>query len=251
MNKLFIIANWKMNPQTSKEAEALFSALRKGLKRSKHAEVVLSPPFVYLQGIRTAKGARGIMLGAQDCFWEEKGAYTGEISPRMLRNLGCSYVIIGHSERELNLRETQAMANKKIKAALKAGLKVVFCVGEREEERDQIGRALREEISQGLAGLDERKLNNIIIAYEPVWAIGTGNPCEPHDALEAKLFIKRVLIETFGKRRGDAIPVLYGGSVTSRIAVRYIHEAGMQGLLVGGASLNSKEFTKIVKSLVP
>jgi len=176
-----------------------------------------------------------IRLGAQDCFWENNGPYTGEISPAMLKNLRVVYVIIGHSERRVHLNETDEIINKKLKAALKVGLKPILCIGEKRGESAEkiINRQLRED----LEGIARKDLNKIIIAYEPVWAIGTGNFCPPDKAKKALKFIKSKINNK----------ILYGGSVNSKISKRYT-QAGFDGLLVGGASLNAKEFIKIVKN---
>ena len=180
-------------------------------------------------------------MGAQDLFWEEKGAFTGEISPLMLKNLGCEYVIIGHSERR-KLGETDEMINKKIKAAIKAKLKPILCIGETEMGRKS-GRTfevLKNQLKKAFNNLTIEQFSNLTIAYEPIWAIGTGNPCLPVDAKKVFLFMQKL----FGKT-----PVLYGGSVNSENAINYIREVGFSGLLVGGASLDAKEFIRIVKGL--
>lgn len=212
--KPLIVANWKMNPETLFEAKKLFSLVKKGIKNVKNAKVVICPPFVYLPIL--------ITNGSQDCFWEEKGAYTGEISAKMLKNLGCQYVIIGHSERRRYQKETDEMINKKLKAVLKEKLKPILCI-------DKISQ-----IPKDIKG-------NLILAYEPVFAIGTGKPCSIKMARKMKISIRKNLKKN--------MPVLYGGSVNSQNAKNYIKKAGFQGLLVGGASLNPKEFLKIVKSI--
>ncbi len=208
--KLLVVANWKCNPTTLKEAKFLFNAVGKGIKNFKNVEVVICPPFIYLPFLKAK--------GAQDCFWEEKGAYTGEISPVMLKNLGVEYVILGHSERRKYQGETDEIINKKLKAAISAGLKPILCVA----NLSQLGKSSKD-ISE-----------EIIVAYEPVFAIGTGKPCPPEMAKKMRDKI-------------DYSRVLYGGSVNSQNAGNYIKEAGFKGLLIGGASLASKEFIEIVK----
>ena len=203
--KPLIVANWKMNPSDLAEAEKLF-ALTQG------KNVVICPPFVYLSSL----GAKG----AQDCFWLEKGAYTGEISPLMLKNLGVEYVLVGHSERRKYLRETDQMVNQKVKALLYFGLKPILCIA----NLSQLARGLK-----GVAG-------EVIVAYEPVFAIGTGKACSLQKA--------RRMREKIG------LPfVLYGGSVNSENALGYL-EGGYQGLLIGGASLCGEEFLKIIEQVV-
>jgi len=222
--KPLIVANWKMNPSTLKGAKCLFNSVKRGVKsanwRIKNVEVVICPPFVYLSILfeflsRWRKSQ--IKSGAQDCFWEEKGAFTGEVSPVMLKDVGVEYVIIGHSERRA-LGETNEMIDKKIKTALRSGLKPILCI----DKISQIKKGLKTEI---------------IIAYEPLFAIGTGRPCSIEKAKKIRAFLIRFKT------------VLYGGSVNSENAKDYIEKAGFQGLLVGGASLDTREFIKIVKTI--
>lgn len=198
-----IVANWKMNPASIQEAKRLFNAVKK-------TKAIICPPFVYLSKLKYK------WLGAQDCFYEQSGAYTGEVSPSMLKSLGVKYVIIGHSERRA-VGETPEIVKKKIKAALEAGLIPIVCIRNKKD----------------LKGIEKHK--RLIIAYEPVWAIGTGKFCPPEKADQMRKFIKR----KFNNK------VLYGGSVNSKIARDYI-KVGFDGLLVGGASLDAKEFKKIV-----
>jgi len=225
--KPLIIANWKMNPSNLAEAKQLFNSVAKGVKNIKNTDTVICPPYIQFS-VFNSRFPKNIKLGAQDVFWEEKGAFTGEISPKMLKDIGCQYVIIGHSERRNYQKETDQMVNKKVKAVLKEGLKPILCV----ETLNQIRR--------GLKGISGKDLKKIVFAYEPVFAIGTGHPCSLERAGRVRLTIKKSF---------KNIPILYGGSVNSQNAQLYIQKAGFQGLLVGGASLNSKEFLKIVKSI--
>jgi triosephosphate isomerase len=211
--KKIIIGNWKMNPNSLAEAKRLFDAVKK-------TKAVICPPFVYLSKFKYK------FLGAQDCFWEQGGAYTGEVSPKMLRDLGVKYVIIGHSERRA-LGETEEIIEKKLRAVLKVGLIPILCVGEKK------GENARKVINKQLNG----NLKGVIIAYEPIWAIGTGNFCSAEKANKIREFIKQKIDNK----------ILYGGSVNSKIAKDYI-DVGFDGLLVGGASLDAKEFIKIVKN---
>jgi len=229
--KYLIVANWKMNPQTIAEAKRLFNSVKEGIKNIKNVEIVICPPFVYLSALKSeiTGFSSAISFGGQSCFWEEKGAFTGEVSPKMLKDVGCRYVIIGHSERRRYQKETDEMVNKKIKAALKNDLKPILCV----ETVSQVKKGLK-----GILGED---LKNIVIAYEPVFAIGTGKPCSPEKAEKMRKAIKSAI--------NTDLPILYGGSVNSQNARDYIEKAGFQGLLVGGASLNPEEFIKIVKNV--
>lgn len=229
--KTLIAANWKMNPATQKEAKVLFAAVKKGVKNAT-SEVLICPPFVYLEELK------GLPLGAQDVFFEEKGAFTGEISPMMLKDLGVDYVICGHSERR-KMGETNELINKKIKKSLEAGLKIIFCIGENATEREENKKneVLEKQIMEGLAGIADIK--NITIAYEPVWAIGTGNNCSVEETRESINFIRTLAAQN---------RIIYGGSVNAENAAAYITEAKTNGLLVGGASLQAEEFINIVKS---
>lgn len=250
MPKTLIIANWKMNPVNLAEAKRLFRAASNAAARAKRIKVVVCPPFPYLSAIKQFNNLT-IELGAQNCFWEDKGAFTGEVSAKMLRDLGCKYVIVGHSERRLYFGETDETVSKKIKSAVRLRLRPILCVGETqgEKQRGEMTTVLKRQIERGLQGLERKGVKSIIIAYEPVWAIGTGNNCSPEDAESAGLFIKKIIARRYSRLIADNIPILYGGSVNSQNAASYVKEAGLQGLLVGGASLDPKEFAKIVKSV--
>ncbi len=215
--KTLVVANWKMNPPTLAEAKRLFNSIKKGIRDINNTEVVICPPFVYLSALRPSEA---LSVGGQDAFWEEKGAYTGAISPAMLKDLGIEYVILGHSERRRYQEETDEMINKKLKAAITAGLKPILCI------------ANLTQLKMSLKGISEK----IIIAYEPVFAIGTGKPCSIETAKKMRKSIKYPV-------------VLYGGSINSQNAADYIKMAGFQGLLVGGASLKQKELITLVKNI--
>ncbi|MCK4860268.1 MAG: triose-phosphate isomerase [Candidatus Omnitrophica bacterium] len=252
--KTFIIANWKCNPVFSAEAERLFNTVEKGMKRmsasrrNENVEVVICSPFVYLWKLSSSKFeslALKLRLGAQDCHWEQEGAFTGEVSPIMLKNLGCDYVIVGHSERRKHFSEINEMVNKKLLAAFKVRLKPILCIGEKDGE--EMSLVVKNQLVESLKDITRTQMRNLIIAYEPIWAIGSGNPCKPDDAMKAALFIRKTLSELYNRKLAEEIPILYGGSVNSKIAVDYIKGAGMNGLLIGGASLDGTEFVKIVK----
>lgn len=250
MSKILVVANWKMNPSNLAEARHLYRLIKKLKNLEKKIEIVVCPPFVYILAMK--QGNNGIMkLGSQDCFWEQKGAFTGEISTQMLKDLGCKYVIVGHSERRKYFGETDEMARKKIKAVLDADLSPILCIGEMKEERyrGETSLILRRQIEEGLQGIFKKQLKNLIIAYEPVWAIGTGNACQPDEAMTAGLFIRKILVKLAGRKTANGIRILYGGSVNSENARDYIKNAGFQGLLIGGASLDPREFMKIVRNI--
>ncbi len=228
--KPLIIANWKMNPSTVEEAKKLFGGIKKTIKKIKNVEVLIAAPFVWWPFLKKAK------LCAQNCFWEEKGAYTGEISPKMIKDLGVEHVIIGHSERREHFNETDEMINKKLKSALKAGLVPVLCVGEKKGENAET--VVGNQLEKDLQDISDEDKNKIIFAYEPVWAIGTGDFCESCDAEKVLNFMKTKYFN----------PILYGGSVDSKNFQNYI-DIGFNGLLVGGASLKIEEFTKIIQEI--
>jgi len=241
--KNLIIANWKMNPGNEKEAKVLFEGIKKRVKNIK-AEIVVCPPFVFLPLFK------GLILGAQNICFEEKGAFTGEISGSMLKDFKIDYVIIGHSERRKYFFETDELVNKKIKKSLSAGLKPIFCIGETAEERnnDKKTEVLEKQITEGLKGISKNDVKKIAIAYEPVWAIGTGNNCSIDETMSSILFIRKIISKLYNRGFADGIKILYGGSVKSDNSGLYIKNAGANGLLVGGASLSTEEFGKIVKT---
>lgn len=251
--KHLIVANWKMNPDNLKGSKNLFLSIKKGVRRIKNVKVIICPPFVFLSDLKSRM--YNLEIGAQDCFWEDsktgKGAYTGEISPQMLKSLGCKYIIIGHSERRRYLGETDEMINKKIKKTLSSNLKPIFCIGEtkKEKRRGQGLKVLNSQISRGLRGISKKEAKKVVIAYEPVWAIGTKKPCDTNTLLAQSLVIKGVIKKMFNPEISRKIPILYGGSVVSKNAASFIAEAKVSGLLIGGASLDKKEFTKIVKEV--
>jgi len=242
-----------MNPSSQKEALDLFDKIKNGV-RDAEAEIVVCPPFLYLKSLGDVRhpaelgGMSDILLGAQNCFWEEKGAFTGEISAAMLKNLDMKYVIIGHSERRKYFGETDGIINKKIKAAMAAEVEQIFCVGETEKERSDGSEeeVLERQIKKGLEGVDN--ILGMAIAYEPVWAIGTGRACGTNDAKKMNQFVEKVISEIYGEDVSKQVRILYGGSVNSQNSESYLKEAGYNGLLVGRASLNAEEFAKIVKS---
>jgi len=231
-----------MNPATIKEARELFDNIYQGVK-DLSTEVIICPPSIYYLPNLEFK-ALNLYLGAQNCFWEQAGAYTGEISPKMLKNIGCKYVILGHSERRQYLGETDEIVGKKLKAVLEAGLIPILCVGDKSRESKQDIRGVELQIESALRGINNSELKNMLVVYEPVWAISGqgGKPAGLKETEEAMAFIKKVLKEKFNLE----LKILYGGSVNAGNAKDYI-DAGFDGLLVGAASLNAQEFIKIAK----
>lgn len=238
-----LIANWKMNPQSFAKAENLAKAVFKFVKATR-TEVVLCPPLVWLTDL-SHKYYREVSWGAQDVFWEKTGAFTGEVSSAMLKNSKVTYVIVGHSERRRWLHETDEIINKKVQAALKAGLKVILCVGEPLSVRKNGFQAAKNFVKNQLnKDLARIKNKNLIVAYEPIWAIGTGKPDDPAETAEMSCFIKNFLQTIHYKLQTK---VLYGGSVTSLNIGRILEYNEIDGALVGGASLKANEFKKIIK----
>ncbi len=234
-----------MNPSSSEEA----IRLTKGIVTAqlpKNIELIISPPFVYLDLIKK-NFKKEIKLAAQNIGWSERGAFTGEISGLMLKNIGCDYVIIGHSERRYKIGETDEMINLKLKAAFKTGLNPILAIGEKEQS-DDIVKILNSQIKSALDGIEVSEIGRLIVAYEPVWAIGTSMPDNPDHALSSALLIRKIIGNLYTPDFAVDLPVLYGGSVTAENSAEFIGQIGINGALVGGASLNIEEFLKIIKS---
>ncbi|MCG2690369.1 triose-phosphate isomerase [Candidatus Parcubacteria bacterium] len=245
MSKILIF-NWKMNPRGLKEAKSLLLSY-KGIK-SKH-EVVVCPSFCFLEEAASLlKGKQGIALGAQDCFWQEEGAFTGQVSALQLKSLGVKYIILGHSEKR-SLGDTDKIINLKLQIALKAGLKPILCLGETKGAKEQ-GKTftlLKGQLRSCLEGVVKNKISQIILAYEPVWAIGSGMACKGDDVLTVILYLKKLVAESYSKKASSEVKIVYGGSIISENAKEYLNNKWIDGLLVGGASLNKKEFNEIAK----
>ena len=240
-----IAGNWKMNTTVS-EAIELVNEMRQGLDDIDNVDKVICPPFISLAAVRELIKGSSIKLGAQNIYFEERGAYTGEISPLMLADL-CEFVIIGHSERRHYFNETGQIVNKKVQAALGIGLKPILCIGERLEE-NEAGRTeevVTEQLGLSLAGISY--LNGLIIAYEPVWTIGTGKAATGEQANKTSALIRRNIAKLYSGRAAQEIRVLYGGSVTATNAAEFINQPEIDGALVGGASLKANQFLSIVK----
>ncbi len=247
--KKFVAGNWKMNT-TLPEAKALATAVAQGVGSSSAVTVAVCPPFPWLVSVAEALKGSTVALGAQDVHNETKGAFTGEVSPGMLKEAGCQYVIIGHSERRHILHETDISINHKVHTAVDAGLSVILCVGETLAERDRnmAERVFQRQLFSALAGINDTQLLQVVIAYEPVWAIGTGRTATPEQAQAAHAFIRGKVLTLHGEKIANALPILYGGSVTPETAAGLFSQPDVDGGLVGGASLKADQFLAIVKA---
>lgn len=247
MRKPVITGNWKLY-KTNAEAVDLIAKLIPEVKKNRDVDIVVAPVFTALTSVKKAITGTNIMLSAQDCFWEEEGAFTGEVSPKLLVDAGCSHVIIGHSERRQFFGETDKSVNNKIKAALTAGLTVLFCIGETlvEREAEKTFKVLKRQVTGGLAGITMDQLKHIIIAYEPVWAIGTGKTATDDQAQEAHAFIRTLVVGLYDQTAGNNIRILYGGSVKPENIKGLMAQPDIDGALVGGASLKAESFSAIV-----
>jgi triosephosphate isomerase len=252
MRTKFVAGNWKMYT-TAATAKALAKAVAEGVGGDTRVAVAVCPPFPYLAAVAEELRGSPVALGAQDCYCEQEGAFTGEVSPAMLTDVGCRYVILGHSERRHKLGETDAFINRKVHAALTAGLRVILGVGETLEERraDRTEAVLDAQLTGSLAGLDAKGLANVVLAYEPVWAIGTGHNATPEQAQQAHAYIRRRVAERFGAEAAAALRIQYGGSVKPENAVGLLHQPDVDGGLIGGASLKADQFLAIVRAALP
>jgi triosephosphate isomerase len=244
----FIAGNWKMN-KTVGEAIDLIRELKTGLSGVKGVEVAVAPPFTALYAVRKELQGSPILLAAQHLYWEEKGAFTGEVSPPMLKEVGCHYVIIGHSERRQFFGEMDETVNRRIKAALPQGLKVIFCIGEtlKEREEGKTFSVIERQVEGGLKGLGHEDMRSVTIAYEPVWAIGTGRTATPDQAEEVHRYIRGKLEKLYSRGISEEIRIQYGGSVTPENVKGLMSQSDIDGALVGGASLKAESFSKIVR----
>ena len=245
MNKKIIVANWKMNPPTPKEAEELFDFYGNSAREIGKNNIIICPPFVYLNAL--SKIPSNLKLGAQNCHWENFGPFTGEISPAMLKNFGVEYIILGHSERRWIIRENDSMINKKIKAVLRNEMTPILAVGELWKE-DNRSLVLIDQLGHDLDEISSDDIKKIIIAYEPVWSISTvsgGEVETPEHAIEAFGIIKNILRKITGEE--ITVPILYGGSVDSKNVAEFLSKPEIDGVLVGGASIKKEEFGKIIE----
>jgi triosephosphate isomerase len=242
-----ICGNWKLH-KTIAESVELATAIKNAVGPIRDVEVAVAPVFTALHAVAKRLEGSAVALAAQDCFWEDQGAWTGEVSAKLLKDVGCTYVIIGHSERRQHFGETDAAVNLRTRAALRNGLKPIVCVGETEKERDAgetFGR-VRTQLDGGLRDIAADAADQVVIAYEPVWAIGTGRTASPAQAEEVHAFIRSNLSEKWGPA-AERVRIQYGGSVKPDNAATLLGQPNIDGALVGGASLKADDFLKIVK----
>lgn len=247
MRRPFIAGNWKMNLNRS-EAVALATEIARGADNAAHVDLAICPPSVYLDAVGTAIKGSAVGLGAQNVYFESNGAFTGEISGAMLLDLGCQYVILGHSERRHVLGETDEDVNRKVKVALEGGLTPIVCVGETlaQREADQTAEVVSTQFSGSLAGLTAEQVGQLVIAYEPVWAIGTGKVATPEQAEQVHADLRRLLEKNYNTDVAGKVRIQYGGSVKPNNAVELLSQDNIDGALVGGASLDADNFFGIV-----
>ena len=248
LRKPVIAGNWKMN-NTPAQTTALINEM-KPLVAGADCEVVICAPFVDLQAALDAAEGSNIKIGAENCHWAESGAFTAEVSAPMLKAMNVPYVIIGHSERRQYFGETDVTVNQRVRAALDNGLKVILCVGEVLEQREQgvTFEVVGMQTKIALQGVTEEELKNVIIAYEPVWAIGTGKTATADQADEVNGYIRQVIADLYGKAAADAFVVQYGGSMNAKNAEELLSKENVDGGLIGGASLKAEDFSVIVKA---
>ena len=249
MRKIVIAGNWKMY-KTNSEALQLANQIKINTTAIKKAGIIICPPFTALATVNEVIKDSSIGLGAQDLYWEKEGAFTSCISPGMVRSTGATYVIIGHSEKRQYFGETDETVNKKVKAALENGLKPIVCVGETLEQREEniTDKVVTKQIKGGLAGLSAEQMKSVIIAYEPVWAIGTGVTASPDQAQEVHAMIRNLLGEIFGAQTAENTIIQYGGSVKPENANDLLSQKDIDGALVGGACLKADSFSDIIRT---
>lgn len=249
MRDRIIAGNWKLNTSLEEGENLARQTVELTKQYSQSIKVVICPPATHLYCIGKITKNTHVGLGSQNVNWEDAGAFTGEISAPVLKSLGCDFVIIGHSERRTLFGETDSSVNKRVKHTLNAGLRPIMCIGETLEEREQhkTFEVLKRQLTIGLEDIDLRKHTDIVIAYEPVWAIGTGRNATPEQAQEAHAFIRQTIASLSSVKTANQIPILYGGSVNDKNAAELLKMSDLDGALVGGASLNAGKFAEIVK----
>lgn len=250
MNKNIIIGNWKMNLKINSSQKLIKDIQRNlGQKDFENCNIIVCPSNIHLENVKS-KIKTKISLGCQNLFWEKDGAYTGEISTSMMKNIGCKYAIIGHSERRIYLNETNEMINKKIKACQENNITPILCIGESASQRknNKTKLFIKKQILSAYKGIDIKKFKNIIIAYEPIWAIGSSNPACPEDANEVATYIKNLLSDSYKNISENTISVLYGGSVNAKNINSFMNMNEIDGSLVGGESIKSTGFVGIIKN---
>ncbi len=249
MSKKIIVGNWKMDPITLDEAKRVFRSVKNASKKLLFTEVIVCPPEPFLGFLLKNNKDLLISIGAQNAYFEEQGHFTGEVSPYILKDIGVSHVILGHSERRA-MGETDEIVSKKVQMALEAGLKVILCVGEK--DRDANGEylnVLKSQIKNSLDKVQKKNINRLLIAYEPVWAIGAKDPMNPATVYEMSIFVKKVLSDIYGQDEVLSIPILYGGAVNFRNAGDILVQGKVNGLLVGRESINSSGFVELLKTI--
>ncbi len=248
MRKPIIAGNWKLN-NTVKESIELASSLKDSLSGISDIDIVICPVFTSLSAVKDAIADSNIKLGAQDVFWQDSGAFTGEVSALMLADVGVEYVIIGHSERRQYFGETNETVNRKIKAVLKHGLTPIVCLGEVLEEREESKTfdVIKTQLNESFAGMSAEDMKKIVIAYEPVWAIGTGKTATPEQAEEVHKYVRDLIAERYDQQTASVVRIQYGGSVKPENISELIAQPDIDGALVGGASLKAEAFVEIVK----
>jgi len=246
MRRAVIAGNWKLFKTVSEAAE-LVNNLKPLVAANSSVDIVVAPVFTSLSKVADALSGSNIKLSAQNCYWEEEGAFTGEVSPKLIKDVGCDYVIIGHSERRQYFGETDESVKKKTGAAITAGLNAIVCVGETLAERESGAtfKVIQKQVSGALAGFSPAEFRKIIVAYEPVWAIGTGKTASTEQAQEVHAFIRSLLLDISGAETADSIRILYGGSVKPDNVKSLMVQDDIDGALVGGASLNAESFAAI------
>lgn len=246
-----VVANWKMNPKSSEEAKKIFNSTRNFARKFKNIDIVVCPPFIYLDCLLKLNRPKNLILGAQNISSEEKGAFTGETSALMLKNVGARFCIIGHSERR-SMGENAQIIKKKLEMAFLNGITPILCIGEKERDRDgsHLG-VIKNQIKESLDGLQKKNLLGLLVAYEPVWAIGKSyrEAMNPTDVHETTLFIKKVAGDLFGRDVGDSFRVLYGAAIEAENARSMIEFGNVSGFLVGHASLEPDQFGKILEAV--
>ncbi|MBI4358885.1 MAG: triose-phosphate isomerase [Candidatus Omnitrophica bacterium] len=252
MKRPLIVGNWKMF-KTIPEAINLINIIKAGIHKIADCDIVVCPPFTALAALSEAIRDTKIELGAQDMHFETEGAFTGAISPLMLKDVGCRYVILGHSERRQHFKETDELINKKMMAALKYNLVGILCIGETLEEREarRAFEVVKQQFDQSLKNLSAEEIERVVIAYEPVWAIGTGRTATPEQTEQMHSYIRRLLNEHYGDSIGERVYILYGGSVKPDNIAQLMGKPNVDGALVGGASIKAESFIQIVTNALP
>ena len=249
MRRKIIAGNWKMNNDLN-ATQNLISNLAKSLNRNENCDIIICPPFTSLSEANSQIKNTAIKLGAQNMYFENEGAYTGEISAQMLKSAGCEFVILGHSERRAIFNESDSLINKKIKKAISSGLKPIFCVGESLEQREKgvTKDIIKTQVTEGLKDISAEEIKTLIIAYEPVWAIGTGKNATPEQAQEVHKFIRSLIKEKYSDEDAENMIIQYGGSVKPDNAKDLLSQKDIDGALVGGASLKADSFLGIIRA---